>query len=98
MVLRDNLQNKLRALAALQLAPSDVDTPLFEHVCATVLQQAHLSPTPLDFQVWVLSVSYLPWHWDLGGCSPLAHPRYGARLAMACEGARKLQRGGVYLE
>ncbi len=60
VVLRDNLQNKLRALAALPLQTSDAgeggsslgDCPLFEHVCATVLQQAHLSPVPLDYQVW----------------------------------------------
>ena len=31
--------------------PSTQATPLFEHVCATVLQQAHLCPVPLEYQV-----------------------------------------------
>lgn len=54
VVFRDNLQHKLRALSALPPLVGD-DMPLFEHVCATVLQQAHLSPVPLDYQVRLVS-------------------------------------------
>lgn len=40
----------MRGLAILPPSKSD-DAPLFEHLCATVLQQAHLCPVPLEFQV-----------------------------------------------
>ncbi len=40
----------MRGLAILPPPPNDA-SPLFEHVCATVLQQSHLCPVPLEFQV-----------------------------------------------
>lgn len=46
---RDNLQQRMRGLAILPPPPGD-EAPLFEHVCATVLQQSHLCPVPLEFQ------------------------------------------------
>ncbi|KAL4422834.1 hypothetical protein ABPG75_009031 [Micractinium tetrahymenae] len=46
---RDNLQQKMRGLAILP-PPAGDDAPLFEHVCATVLQQSHLCPVPLEYQ------------------------------------------------
>jgi hypothetical protein len=49
VIFRDNLQRRMRGLAILPPPPGD-DTPLFEHVCATVLQQSHLCPVPLEYQ------------------------------------------------
>ncbi|KAL4448856.1 hypothetical protein ABPG77_007573 [Micractinium sp. CCAP 211/92] len=46
---RDNLQQRMRGLAILPPPPGD-EAPLFEHVCATVLQQSHLCPVPLEYQ------------------------------------------------
>ena len=55
---RDNLQQRMRGLAILP-PPAGDEAPLFEHVCATVLQQSHLCPVPLEYQVggccWRLS-------------------------------------------
>lgn len=53
---RDNLQQRMRGLAILPPPPGD-EAPLFEHVCATVLQQSHLCPVPLEFQP-------IYWEWD----------------------------------
>lgn len=49
-----SLQARMRGLAILPPPPGD-EAPLFEHVCATVLQQSHLCPVPLEYQVggWV---------------------------------------------
>lgn len=45
-----HLQARMRGLAILPPPPNDA-SPLFEHVCATVLQQSHLCPVPLEYQV-----------------------------------------------
>eukprot|EP00887_Chlorella_sp_A99_P007226 scaffold2.g7226.t1 len=50
---RDDLQQRMRGLAILPPAPpapGEDEVPLFEHVCATVLQQSHLCPVPLEYQ------------------------------------------------
>ena len=56
ILFRDNLQQKMRGLAILP-PPAGDEAPLFEHVAATVLQQSHLCPVPLEFQVggWVVT-------------------------------------------
>ncbi|EIE23695.1 DNA polymerase epsilon, subunit B [Coccomyxa subellipsoidea C-169] len=55
VVFRDNLQNRMRKLCL--LAPNDEGTgaeassdAAFEHLCATLLQQSHLCPVPLEAQ------------------------------------------------
>ncbi|KAK9905544.1 hypothetical protein WJX75_001819 [Coccomyxa subellipsoidea] len=55
VVFRDNLQNRMRKLCL--LAPNDEGTGVeassdaaFEHLCATLLQQSHLCPVPLEAQ------------------------------------------------
>ncbi|KAI3430534.1 hypothetical protein D9Q98_005127 [Chlorella vulgaris] len=53
---RDALQQKMKGLAILP-PPAGDEAPIFEHVCATVLQQSHLCPVPLEFQP-------VYWEWD----------------------------------
>ncbi|CAK0783094.1 hypothetical protein CVIRNUC_006289 [Coccomyxa viridis] len=53
VIFRDDLQNRMRKLCL--LAPNDEgsDSPsdaMFEHLCATLLQQSHLCPVPLEAQ------------------------------------------------
>jgi DNA polymerase epsilon subunit 2 len=55
VLFRDDLQQKMRGLAILP-PPAGDEAPLFEHVCATVLQQSHLCPVPLEYQVGLLVV------------------------------------------
>jgi DNA polymerase epsilon subunit 2 len=66
VLFRNNLQRKMRGLSILPppQAPSLEDddagnggSPMFDHLCATVLQESHLCPVPLEYQP-------VAWEWD----------------------------------
>lgn len=66
VLFRNNLQRKMRGLSILPppQAPlpdddenNDGSSPMFDHLCATVLQESHLCPVPLEYQP-------VAWEWD----------------------------------
>jgi DNA polymerase epsilon subunit 2 len=66
VLFRNNLQRKMRGLSILPppQAPAPDDngadvgnSPMFDHLCATVLQESHLCPVPLEYQP-------VAWEWD----------------------------------
>ena len=63
VLFRANLQRKMRGLCILPPPVEETSTvdgasaALFDHVCATVLQESHVCPVPLEYQP-------IAWEWD----------------------------------
>ncbi|BDA47706.1 DNA polymerase epsilon subunit 2 [Coccomyxa sp. Obi] len=86
VVFRDNLQNRMRKLCL--LAPNDEGTgaaastdAAFEHLCATLLQQSHLCPVPLEAQPVYWSYDYALALYPLPDTLVLADPAPCASFA-----------------
>lgn len=57
IVFREQLQRRFRALAVVPPGTGPNDVPLFDSLCATILQEGHLMPLPLEY-------APVYWEWD----------------------------------